>query len=301
MKLLSLALVLLLLVLLTVLGLSWRAEQGRRRLVAGRLEQRIAAVGREERAGLGEPPMPPTRLDRQLFRARMGRQALVAMGVVVLLVLATLRLLWLSWLETAMAAPVLAGAVALVVRIRIGRNIERLHDALPNFFDRLRQQILIGASVPQAMQRAVAASPPIIRWVFEPVERRLIAGGELVETLEWAARRHGSEGLASLTAAVSASLRFGGRLSEAIANLSQMERMRMQIHQEMRGATGEVRASSLILALLPLGVGIMMFTTSPAHREYFFDPDRGRSVLYGIIALYLVGLFLLRQIAQPRF
>jgi tight adherence protein B len=301
MKLLALALIALLLVLLAMLALSWQAQRRQQGLVARRLAHHVAKIRQDDRAELGEPPMPANWVGRQLFRARMSWRWLFVLGFVAVLLLVAARMLWLDWLETAMLAPALAGLVALTVRAGITRNLNRLHDALPNFLDRLRQQILIGASVPQALQRAVAVSPPVIRWVFEPVERRVLAGGELVETLEWAARRHGGEAGQPFAAAVSASLRYGGRLSEAIANLSQMERMRVQVHQEMHGATAEVRASSLILALLPVGVAAFMFLTSPAHRSYFLDPDRGRTLLYGIIGLYLFGLFLLRQIAQPRF
>lgn len=301
MNLLRIALPVLLVCLIVMVGLSWRQQARARQLVERRLRQHVVPIDRGEADDVPEASVPANWVGRQLFRAQMGWNALILLGAVALLILLTLRMLWLSSFETAMLAPLLAGLVAMVVRTRISRRMNQLHNALPNFLDRLRQQILIGASVPQAIQRAVAVSPPVVQWVFEPVERRVLAGGELVETLEWATRRHGGEGLASFTAAISASIRYGGRLSEAIATLAVMERMRVQVHQEMHGATAEVRASSLILAALPLVVSVMMFLTSPTHRQYFFDPEQGRSLLYAAGGLYLFGLFLLRQIAQPKF
>ncbi len=107
--------------------------------------------------------------------------------------------------------------------------------------------------------------------------------------------------LAPLVAAIAASLRFGGRLAEALAALSAMERARGRVRDEMRAATAEVRASAVILALLPLGVAAWLAWIAPDFTAYFLDPERGQGVLWVVGALYLSGLAMLRQIARPRF
>ncbi|MDB5412248.1 MAG: type secretion system protein [Rubritepida sp.] len=283
------------------LGLSWRKQRKFKGMVQRRLDHYVASALKGVETPIDEAPLASSWLEQQCFRAQMTQRGLTLILIGLALGLTVAHTVGLGLAEALVTAPVLVALVAALVRLRIARRLNQLHDALPIFLDRLRQQILIGASVPQALQRVVGVSPDIIRWVFEPVERRVNAAGELVETLEWAARRHRGEGLAGLVAAISASLRYGGRLSEALANLSQMERQRLQVRQEMHGATSEVRASSVVLAILPLGVGIVFFLMTPGFAPYFFDPERGRPVLYFVIGLYLVGLLLLRQIAQPKF
>lgn len=287
--------------LLVAFVLAWRGQRRLQNLVQRRLDQHIVRARHGAEVAVDEAPLPSNWLGRQCFRAQMTPRGLAIILLGLACALAAAYAAGVGLFEVLVAAPLLVAGLAAVVHLRITRRLGRIHDALPTFLDRLRQQILIGASVPQSLQRVVAISPPVIRWVFGPVERRVSAGGELVETLEWAARRHGGEGLAGLTAAISASLRYGGRLSEALANLSHMERQRLQVHQEMNAATAEVRASSVVLAILPLCVAVVLFLMTPGFSIYFFDPDQGRPVLYFVAGLYLAGLLMLRQIAQPKF
>jgi len=277
---------------------AWRAQAQAQQAVQRNMTRRLRASDALPLADLGEGQ--DGWLALQVYRARIERSllgwaALLALGFVAVLAM-------IFGLEGLLLGPLaVVGLGALLLRWRIERNATRLAQAMPVFLDRVRQHLLIGASVPQALQRATVVSPAIVRWVFEPVERRLSAGGELVETLEWAARRQGGENLATLAAAFAASSRFGGRLSEALNNLALMERRAEQIRQEMRAATAEVRASSVILATLPAGVGAWLLLYVPNFADYFLDPERGRDVLYMVGGLYLTGLLLLRQIAQPRY
>ena len=194
-----------------------------------------------------------------------------------------------------------AAVAGLLVRLRIGRRRAAIEAGLPAFIDRLCQQLLIGASLSQALQRAILSSSPAVRWVFAPAERRLQLGEPLVETLEWAAQRHGGVDLAALATVVGAAMRFGGRLSETLRGLAGMMRDRQRIARELEAATAEVRTSSLVLAALPPLMAVGLTLLSPGFLDYFADPERGRGTLYVVGGLYGLGLVLLRQIARPRF
>lgn len=192
-------------------------------------------------------------------------------------------------------------AATLFLRIRINRRRAAVEAGLPAFIDRLCQQLLIGASLSQALQRAILNSSPAVRWVFAPAERRLQLGEPLVETLEWAAQRHGGVDLAALATVVGAAMRFGGRLSETLRGLASLMRDRQRIARELEAATAEVRTSSLVLALLPPLVAAGLAFLSPGFLDYFSDPAQGQGTLYLAGGLYVTGLLLLRQIARPRF
>jgi tight adherence protein B len=289
------------LLFVAMLVVAAQEERRRHRDVGRRLAKHVAVFRAASQDNADAAALPDNWLAIKLFRANLPyRAVIVAVPLGLLGFVAAATLLFSPFL--AMAGGVAVCAILLLALLwMVERRQSLLQAAMPVFLDRLRQNMLVGASVSQALQRTIAVSPDIVRWVFEPVERRLSAGGELAETLEWAAERHGGAELAALVAAVTASLRFGGRLSEALASLSLTERRRLQVQQEMRSATAEVRAGSAILALLPLCVGGWLLYVTPSFLAYFVDPDRGRPVFYAVGGLYLTGLFLLRQISRPRY
>ena len=222
----------------------------------------------------------------------------LALGGATLLAVAGFGLGGAPWAALGLVPP---GLAALVLHHRIRSRRQALEAALPAFLDRLCQHLLIGASLPQALQRAVAASPPIVQWVFLPAERRLLLGEPLVDTLEWTAIRHGGVDLAALATVVSAATRFGGRLAETLRGLSALMRDRHRIGRELKSATAEVRSSSLVLGALPPVVAAGLAMLSPGFTDFFRDPERGQGMLMTAAALYGLGFVLLRQIARPRF
>jgi tight adherence protein B len=279
----------------------WR-ESRARRVTQARLKA-LHEARLQAQAGAPESVEGGTEGRIALFALRSGLpQRLLVPGVpLLLLAVAGAAFATLS-LELAGLAVVVAGLlVAGALRFAYDRRQRALQAALPGFLDAIRQQILIGASVPQALQRAVGSAPPVLQGVFQPAGLRVQAGAGLSETLSWVAQRHGNPELAALAAAVTASVRYGGRLAGALSNLAEGMRSREKVAREMHAATAEVRMSSIVLALLPLGVGAWMLLTTPGYREYYADPAQGRSVLHWLIGLYILGVVLLRQIARPRY
>jgi tight adherence protein B len=276
------------------------AGDGGERLVARRL-RRLA--GREPAAGEPRPrraPWVPGEGGLLFLRAELEPRRFLTATLGGGAVAATLGfgLGGPAWLAAGLLP---AAAGGLVLRHRIRRRQAALEAALPAFLDRLCQQLLVGASLPQALQRAVAASPPIVQWVFQPAERRLQLGEPLVDTLEWTALRHGGTDLAALASVMGAATRFGGRLAETLRGLAAMMRDRQRIARELASATAEVRTSSFVLGGLPPAVAAGLAVLSPDFVDYFADPGRGQGMLMASAGLYLLGLLLLRQIAQPRF
>lgn len=189
----------------------------------------------------------------------------------------------------------------VLINIRRETVAVRFCQAMPAFLDTMRRHVLIGAPPGTAFQRAAALAPPVLRWVFAPIERRLAAGADLVGTLQWAARHYGGEVMPALAAAVTAASRFGRGLANTLEHLAETERNREQLRRELRSATSEIRASSSILAILPLMVGLWFIFSVPQFREFFYDWERSGVFLTIASILYLIGVFLLWRISRIPF
>jgi tight adherence protein B len=297
----------LLLIMIGVLGVvlalvaGWRESRARRVTQArlkvlrdARMEAQKNLVDTGE--GIGEG-----RVALFALRAGLSPRLLVPGVPFFLLAVGSVAVSMLAWEFALVVLGLAALLVVFALRFAYDRRQRALQAGLPSFLEAVRQHILVGASVPQAMQRAITATNPMLQGVFLPAGLRVQAGAGLSETLAWVANRHGNQELAALAAAVATSVRFGGRLATALGNLAEGMRAREKVAREMQAATAEVRMSSVVLALLPLAVGGWMLMTTPGYLEYYSDPAQGRSVIFWLGGLYLLGVFLLRQIARPRY
>lgn len=287
--------------MLAAAGIALLLRQRRSHAVQRRLATLVAAHAPSGGTGPVEQPAAEGRLQLIFLRADLGPRTVFVLipGLVVLGGSG-------GGLAFGPAAGLAAAAFGLLaswalITIRTSRREHALRRELPPFLEGVRQHLLVGASVPQALQRAVAAGGPTVAAVFAPMERRVRHGGGLVETLDWAARRNGGPELASLAAAVAAALTYGGTLSDTLLNLAGQVRARLRVAEELHAASAEVRASALILALLPVLVAAWLFIGVPGYLDYFLDTAEGARVLVVIAALYGLGLLLLRRIAQPSY
>ncbi|WP_159998431.1 type II secretion system F family protein [Roseomonas sp. 18066] len=288
------------------LGLMATALLQRRRRLA-RIDARLTArVQRPELAlEAVRDAVLPEPLERLLWRAglRPGPAlgvtglAAVAGGGAALAVLGTPQ----GMLPAFLAVGACAGLGLGFAVWRAARRAKAMQAALPGFVERLRQHLQTGASVPQALARANAASPEVLRELFLLAERRVQHGAALGPTLEALAARQGLSDLSLLAAAVAAALRFGGRLTETLSQLAQSLRDRQRVARELRSATAEVRASALVLSLLLPLATVALSLLSPAHIGFFLDPERGRGAAWLILGLYSGGLAALSRIAKVTY
>jgi tight adherence protein B len=267
-------------------------------------EERLRGLvsGREIEAAPGPAVLRlPATLTLVLFRADFEpRRLAIALGAMLLLS-AVLGAVALGPWRAALLALLFVGGTALLVWRRMATRLATLEKDLPAFLDRMRQHIEIGASVDQAIRRAALASGPRLREAMEPLHRRIANGEPVPEALDWLAKREGGVALPVFAAAVSASLRYGGRLAGTIANIARTLRQRARMEQELRASTAETRASALVLTALPLLVAGGVTAINPGHLDYFTDPDRGTRAGMLALGLYLTGVVLVRRLARPRF
>jgi tight adherence protein B len=90
----------------------------------------------------------------------------------------------------------------------------------------------------------------------------------------------------------------GGNLAETLANLSEVLRRRRQMRAKIRAMSSETRATTMILAGLPLVVILMLVLTSPNYLVPLYSDVRGL-ILDGVAILMLVtGVAIMIKMAK---
>jgi tight adherence protein B len=232
------------------------------------------------------------------IRATVGQIALALLGVL------------LAGMAAAFfigVAPAAALAVALLLlayaaaNILAARRLNRLGGQMPGFFDRVRQLLSAGNSLPTAFVRAVQGSQPALADFFAPTVRRLHNGAGFADSIAQCAAEWDLYELDLFSAAVTANTRFGGSLGHSLSNLVAYLRRRAAIERELRSSTSQIRASAWVLGLLPSLVAAAIVTQNRDYASWFLVHAAGRLMLIYCGVSQLTGAILMRMIVRTKF
>ena len=201
---------------------------------------------------------------------------------------------------TALAlATLLAGLMTL--NLMAARRTAELGALMPGFFDRVRQLLIIGNSLPTAFVRAAQGAQPKLAAFFAPTIRRMGNGASFSDSLQQSFEDLDLYEMRLFAAAVAANMRFGGSLNHALNNLVSYLRKRSSIDRELRANTAQIRASAWVLGLLPMGVaGLIVFGNQDYARWFIANPT-GKHMLAYCIMSQIVGAFMMRMVVKTKF
>lgn len=137
----------------------------------------------------------------------------------------------------------------------------QLSDTLNLWVNALRS----GYSVLQAMEAIATELPPPVSVEFERVIQEVRLGLSVEQALDNMYHRVPSEDLDLIITAVNIQREVGGNLAEVLDNISFTIRERVRIKGEIRTLTAQGRISGIIIALLPVGLGMILYLINPDY------------------------------------
>lgn len=298
--------VLLFFALATVSLVTGRAQRRRHQEMAGRLEElRGALPGNGDDAAARIPTGTPAgpRLF-QLWQARADVSLppqLIVIGGVALVALGA-GLAWLLDPVVGLAVPTVLLLLGVSALWHLAtRRLNAFIDVLPFFLDAVRQLLIAGNSMQQALFKAAEnASPAMLRYL-QPMIRRINNGAAIPDSIRWLASRLDVAELYMLATAVETNFRYGGRMSLVLANLIQILRDRARVGRELKAATAEIRFGAIVLGCMPFAAGAMMAVIQPNYLMFFVESDQGIRLAVIAISLQIIGLLVMRRIMRLEF
>jgi len=94
--------------------------------------------------------------------------------------------------------------------------------------------------------------------------------------------------------------RVGGNLAEVLTNISHTIRERIRIRGEVNALTGQARLSGWVLGLLPVGTGFLIYLADPEYLMPMLTNPMGIAALVMAGISELIGMMLIRRIANVR-
>ena len=126
-------------------------------------------------------------------------------------------------------------------------------------------------------------------------------GVSISDAMEKLTSRFDSPDVALLAAAIAINRETGGNLTEVLERLARTVRQRREIRAEAKSLTAAPRATSYVLAILPVVIASYCIAISPIYREHLLHTSVGRLLLGGAIVWSLIGFYISQKLAKAEY
>ena len=221
---------------------------------------------------------------------------LVVLNVAAMVSLAALG----SWI----GGPLLcAGAGALgffapAVGVRFYRRRRRsLFDAqLTDALQQMANALRAGLTFQQASEQVGREAPAPLGQEFGLYAKEVRLGSSSEEALVAMVRRVGSEDLELVATSTNIARQLGGNLSDMFETIAETIRERFRLEGKIRALTSQGKLQGLVVATLPVWVGLFLDWYRPDLMEPMFAHAFGYVLVATIALLEAIGFVLIRRI-----
>lgn len=204
------------------------------------------------------------------------------------------------WLFTLVFSGLAAALPALWLSGRRTARLRQLESQLPDVIDLLARAMRSGHSFPSALQMASEESPEPIATEFRIVHDEINFGVSQSDAFRNLSARVPSDDLRFFVIAVLLQRETGGNLSEVLGNIARLIRNRFRLLGKVRVLAAEGKLSGWVLALLPVGTGLVMYMTNPAYISLLWTDPAGISLIYTCLVLFALGVLWMWRIIKIR-
>jgi tight adherence protein B len=204
---------------------------------------------------------------------------------------------WLGGLFFASLAAV-AGFFAPTIAVRFyrQRRIKLFNAQLTDALQQMSNALRAGLTFQQAMDQVGRESSAPLRQEFGLFTKEVKLGVPVEEALVNMANRVGSEDLELVATSTNIARQLGGNMAEMFETIAATIRERFRLEGKINALTSQGKLQGWIVALMPLGIGLVLNIRNPELMEPMFDTAYGYIVITAIVLLELVGFLFIRRI-----
>jgi tight adherence protein B len=212
---------------------------------------------------------------------------------------AIVALLLFAVVDSPIVALIGVAVVALlppaIVSFLANRRRKAFNSTLPDTLQLLASTLRAGYSLMQGVEAvSQEVSEPMGRELRRVVtEARL--GRPLEEALEGVAARMESGDFAWAVMAIRIQREVGGNLAELLVTVAETMTERERLRRDVNALTAEGKVSAIVLGILPVGLGLFIYTANPGYMDPLFDKTIGKILLFGSILLAFVGFWWMKK------
>lgn len=199
----------------------------------------------------------------------------------------------------AVAATAIAGP-RLLAAILVARRRARFLLQFPDSIDLMIRSLRAGLPVDEAIVTVGSEGGDAVAPEFRRVAERLAVGQTLEDSLWLSARRLALPDFDFFIICLTVQRETGGKLTETLANLSDILRRRLQMRLKVRAMSAEARTSAGIIGSLPFILAAALYFANPSYLAGLFDDPRGQMIVLAGLTSEAIGIFTMIRMARFR-
>jgi tight adherence protein B len=231
------------------------------------------------------------------------RAADVFVGCIIIAVVAyfAMQLAGLSLLILRVGLTLLLASIPVIYILRVRRKrLNKFEQVLPDAIDLFNRSMKAGHNIHSGLETIAEESLEPVKMEFKKVVEELALGAPIEETLHGLGSRVPIIDLKFFVTGLILQRQTGANMVQVLENLALLVRERLNLAAKMRAATAQQRFSAALLCSLPIVVGIGFWFLKPEYiRLLYTDPVGQKFLTYAIIS-ELIGILVIRKLANPR-
>lgn len=265
-------------------------------VLRSRLHEIFAEKARRTDTGLGRK-----KLDLMMVRAGLpllGSEFLVISAGGALLVFVIFALATRNPVTGLLALLLFLAADFVFVQRRITKRLDNFQRQLADCLSLVANSLRAGFSFLQTMEIISREMELPMSTEFERVMRDTTLGKSLDDALHDMDDRVGSADFSLVVTAVLIQQQVGGNLATILDTIRQTISERIRIRREVNTLTAQGKMSGIVLACIPVALGLFFYVSSPEYLEPLLTTDIGRIAIIGAVFLVIVGFAIIRKIVD---
>jgi len=195
----------------------------------------------------------------------------------------------------------LIGAVPLLYILRIrSKRLKKFEEQLPDAIDLFTRTMRAGHNIHSGLETIAAETADPVKMEFKKMMEELALGSQVEPALHGLGKRVPIIDLKFFIIALILQRQTGANMVSVLENLSLLVRERLNMAAKLKAHTAQQRFSAGLLCALPLVVGLGFWILKPEYiRLLWTDPTGSKFFTYAIIS-EIVGILVIRRIANIR-
>ncbi|WP_043933098.1 type II secretion system F family protein [Bacillus sp. EB01] len=202
---------------------------------------------------------------------------------------------WLCAVPGGIAGYLLPG---FILKKKEKERVEKFNEGLADMISTIIGSLRAGFSFPQALKSVAEESDSPIKEEIESVIKSMQYGSSVEEALNELKERMPSDDLDLMIQAILIQRQVGGNLATVLEKIVETIRDRTKIQRQIKTLTAQGRMSGMVIALLPLFLGIVLYFIQPDFISPLFTHPVGIGMVAAGVTSGVIGFILIRKITQ---
>ncbi len=186
------------------------------------------------------------------------------------------------------------------IKNRREARMKKFEEILPDAIDLFNRSMKAGHNIHSGLETIAEETADPVRMEFKKVIEQLALGSPIEDALRSLGTRIPIVDLKFFVTGLILQRQTGANMVQVLENLSLLVRERLNLAAKMQSATAQQRFSAGLLCALPLVVGIGFWILKPEYIQLLYTDETGSKFLTYAVCSEIVGILVIRKIANPK-